>query len=245
MRCWFCAYSDITWADIPDQRDLERLSPREFIDEARAWDYPKVQFFGGEPAIHHEYWTEATEAARQYGIKTSIHTNGYVNPWLAEKIAFSFDEVVFGIKGSASRELYENMTANSKVPLKTLSIVRHINSNVKVALIVSEAFKATPEDDSRLGAYLRKNAASNIEVAVETALQPSLSGDYRERHPPLLASTTELAAYKHLVAVSSRLIQSGLTNVYVLDPRCGLVCWPKQVNSSMKAERVPNDLDHL
>jgi organic radical activating enzyme len=222
MRCWFCCYPGITRTDIPDRRNLERLSPREFIDEAHAWTIPKVVFFGGEPALHHEYWSEATDLARECGLETGIHTNGYVNPWLAEKIASSFDEVVIGIKGSASRELYEKMTANSKVPLETLAIISHINPNVGVALLVSEAFQVSPEDDYRLGAYVRKNAGADIRVVLMTAREPPPNppGLYYSNYTPVLSAAT--SAYKYSLQVGERLIQSGLTDVEVYDTRPNL-----------------------
>ena len=221
MRCWFCVYPDNTQTEIPDPKNLEHLSPTEFIDEAHAWAISEVMFFGGEPTIHHEYVIEACQVARESGLGTWLETNGYIVPWLAQRIAAAVDHPIIGVKGSASPNLYATMNAHAGVCLESAAIMYHTNPKMWIVNLVDPCLRATVKDDCRFGDYIRRNLSPDVRVLVNHLLMGRPIGTWG--HPSLVARLSLDKTWSYSSQVASRLVDCGLSNVWIEDPRSGYV----------------------
>ncbi len=96
--------------------------------------YEIVRFTGGEPLLH-PHITEFIKKCKNYGYETSIITNGYLLPNLAEKIADSgLDQIIISIDGSKP-EIHDKLRGlpGGLERIKTgISKIRNLNSNIVI-----------------------------------------------------------------------------------------------------------------
>lgn len=96
--------------------------------------YEMIRFTGGEPLIH-PHIIDFIKKSKDNGYETSIITNGYVLPSLAEQIAESkLDYIIISIDGSKS-EIHDKLRGlpNGLERIKKgITKIRELNPNVKV-----------------------------------------------------------------------------------------------------------------
>src|SRR5690606_35305759 len=80
-------------------------TPQQIVKTAVAQKSPSIAFTYNEPTVYYEYMYESALLAKNYGIKTILVSNGYINPEpLAELIPYldaahidlkSFDDKIY------------------------------------------------------------------------------------------------------------------------------------------------------
>lgn len=223
LQCRFCIYPDISKRVAAPER-YETLTEVQFVEETQAWGADYLRCYGGEATIHYEYVLETARLARKRGILTDLETNGYIKPWLAEKIARAIDYITVGIKGSASPELYAEMDADPQIVLDSLQVIWRNNHQVLIGNLVGPSMKANREHDRKLATWICNNIGSEVEVHILYERVPFST--YRHI-PAAAAGQEENEVWKQTYAVAQRFVAFGLVNVWARDTRGP---WPEDVH---------------
>lgn len=163
LRCPFCL--------VPASRPTEnQLSRYRLIDEKQlafiveSLGEKVIAFFGGEPTTHSEYVLEAIRLCRERGLFTVLQTNGYVSPWLAEKLAKAANYTDIGIKASASPDYYRTkMGADVSACLEATRIFAKNCKASTITNLIGPGL-AVPDDDLRFARWILDNLGPDYPV---------------------------------------------------------------------------------
>jgi len=219
LRCPFCVFPFLSSATlIPSTFNL--ISERELIDEAEALSCAWLTFFGGEPTLHYEYVLEGARLCRERNIKTLLATNGYISPWLAEKLGPAVDLPVVGIKASASREHYAERKADSMRALEAARIFYELNRDTRITDLIGPGLNATSKDDEWFGKWICDNISPNIFVIITHLCHSGRPPDfsYASVSPPD-------EQMQRLYDTARRLTASGLANIGFFNLQLQLMKW--------------------
>ncbi len=78
LGCKFCQNWEISQAN-PEDSDHQDLSPDDLVRGAFSTGCRTITYTYTEPAVFYEYMYDTAVLARQYGLKNSMHTCGYIN----------------------------------------------------------------------------------------------------------------------------------------------------------------------
>jgi MoaA/NifB/PqqE/SkfB family radical SAM enzyme len=134
LRCSFCS----NWRmRISELGGLEALRAVKTICE---YGVPALGFSGGEPLLRRDIYSLAT-LAKDYGLATSINTNGtLVDEWTAKKLAKTFDYVIVSIDGfQATHDSMRGVTGTQAKAVKAVEHLSRAGANVGVNTVIHPA----------------------------------------------------------------------------------------------------------
>ncbi len=137
LDCSFCQNCDISRADVAGFPWLKDYSAEEIV--AMASGHPGnigVSFTYNEPTISYEYMLEISRLAVSGGLKTTMVSNGYINPEPLERLLPFMD--AFNIDLKAFREEFYRKYSGAKLApvIKTLKILREAQKHFEITNLV-------------------------------------------------------------------------------------------------------------
>jgi len=210
LKCPFCAVPFLS-------RPASETTPIHILPEAEAVEWAltshvgTLSFFGGEPALHHEYVAEAAKLCKGNGIVTYLNTNGYMSPWVISKLASLANVSVIGVKGSGSSSVYAKMKADPQVVLDAAETSWRANRDTRITNLVGPGFDPTKEQDEALADWILEKMAPDVFIQIESVCEPMM-GSFLSRHN-YIGGPKEAHHAAYTTAV--RLARRGLRNVWI------------------------------
>lgn len=213
LSCQFCGHPNVSRP--PGEPPVFcKLEPFDLVAEAVLCGARDLAFFGGEPALHHEYVVETCALARDRGILCFLETNGYVEQWVMEKISRAVDTLFIGIKGSASPRLYAAMNADPQIVLESAKTAWPKNpETMRITNLVGPDIQPTASEDLRLAMWIRDNVSPQVRIDVNSAREPAVEAVRKPK------AGDEEKAWELVSEVARRLAEGGLENVWAEDGR--------------------------
>jgi pyruvate formate lyase activating enzyme len=78
LGCKFCQNWQISQAR-PEETDNHNLSPEDVVRQAVFYKCGTITYTYTEPTVFYEYMFDTAQLARQFGIKNTMHSCGYIN----------------------------------------------------------------------------------------------------------------------------------------------------------------------
>ncbi|MFA5205437.1 MAG: AmmeMemoRadiSam system radical SAM enzyme [Lentisphaeria bacterium] len=190
MRCKFCQNWEISQS-IPEEAPApETVLPAAIPGRAMAAGCPFVVFTYTEPAIFFEYMRDTARAARAAGLRTGMHTCGYINPEPLQELLPLLDAVNVDLKGF-TRDFYRKYGALAELDpvLNTLRQIHAAGVWLEITTLVIPGANDDPEDLRRMCRWIRDNLGADTPLHF-TRFMPA----FRLRNlPPTPVRRLELA----------------------------------------------------
>ena len=145
LRCKYCQNWHLS------QKSLEELShysysPEEIVRQAKNQKLNSISFTYTEPTVYYEYLYDIFFIAKPMGIKTSIVSNGYINPEPLSRLLNVLDAVKIDLKGFSEKFYEEVSSAALKPVLESMITVK----KEKVWLEIVNLIVPTLNDDPKM-----------------------------------------------------------------------------------------------
>lgn len=202
LRCRHCHNWQISQAGPGERRELE-LSPEEIVERALSRELTSISFTYTEPVIFYEYVYEISKRAQKRGIRTSIVSNGYINPGPLRRLLPHLDAVKIDLKGFTDKCYREVAAAELGPVLETLKVLKEEGAFFEIVNLVIPTLNDDPADLRRMCEWIAENLGADVPMHFSR-----FSPSYRLTHlPPTPVRTLEEA-----VRIAK---ESGLKYVYI------------------------------
>jgi pyruvate formate lyase activating enzyme len=219
LGCLFCQNWQISQAKPEDTRHSD-LSPKELVEYAKKNKIPSIAFTYTEPTIFYEYMLDTAKLAKKNGIKTVMHSCGYINPKPLKELLQYMDAANIDLKGF-SEEFYQEMSFGRLQPvLETIKTIKKEGVWLEISNLIIPGKNDDPVMIRKMCRWIKKNVGPDVPVYF-SAFHPN----YKMKNiPPTPVKTLEIA-YK--IAKEEGLNYIYIGNVYghLLEdtycPKCG------------------------
>ncbi len=154
LHCKFCQNWEISQAR-PEKTYNYELPPEKVVAGATAAGCPSIASTYVEPVIFYEYMTAVGRLAKQAGILSTCHSNGYINPEPLEKLCEVLDAACIDLKGFDPKYYREVVDGELEPVLNTLKTLRRQKVHVEIVNLVIPQFNDQPRTISDMCAWIR------------------------------------------------------------------------------------------
>lgn len=188
LRCKHCHNWYISQAGPGEVRE-HNLTPEEVVREVKRQGVSSISFTYTEPTIFYEYMYEISKLAKKEGIKTSIVSNGYINPEPLKKLLTVLDAVKIDLKAFTEKFYRDICFAELEPVLKTLKVLKEERAFFEIVNLVIPTLNDNPEEIRKMCEWIKKNLGDDVPLHF-TRFSPS----YKITHlPPTPVETLENA----------------------------------------------------
>lgn len=161
LRCKYCHNWHISQVGPGQAREYD-LSPEEVVKEAVRQGVNSISFTYTEPVVFYEYVYEISKLAKEKGIKTSIVSNGYINPEPLRKLLTVLDAVKIDFKGFTEKFYQEVCSGELKPVLKTLKVLKEEGAFFEIVNLIVPTLNDNPEQIKRMCEWIRVNLGEDV-----------------------------------------------------------------------------------
>ncbi|MDD5593802.1 MAG: AmmeMemoRadiSam system radical SAM enzyme [Candidatus Margulisbacteria bacterium] len=221
LGCVFCQNWQISQSR-PEEADHENLSPQQIVDLTKKSNSPSLAFTYTEPTIFYEYMLDTARLAKQAGLRTVMHSCGYINPKPLKELLKYMDAANIDLKGF-SEKYYQEMSYGHLQPvLDSLKAIKKAGVWLEITNLIVPGRNDDPEMIRRMSLWIKDNLGPDVPLYF-SAFTPmyKLTG-----LPPTPVQTLEQAAK---IAKEAGLHYVYIGNVYghagenTICPACGKV----------------------
>jgi pyruvate formate lyase activating enzyme len=151
LGCKFCQNWQISQAN-PEDVDTHDLPPADVVRQATVYNCLSITYTYTEPTVFYEYMLDTAVLARQYGIRNTMHSCGYINEKPLRKLSKLLDAADIDLK-AFTEDFYSRVCGGRLKPvLDALVVLRQ----EKVWLEITNLVIPTLNDDrSQISAMCR------------------------------------------------------------------------------------------
>jgi len=236
MGCFFCQNWDISKSH-QDQVNAKHISPEEVPMRALRYGCDSIAFTYNEPTIWGEYIIDICRAAKGYGLKTVMVTNGYITYEAFHDIYDHIDAANVDLK-AFTEQFYGKITLTHLEPvLKTLEWLKNETQVwFEITNLMIPTLNDDPNETKRLAEWILSHLGPDVPLHF-TAFHPDFKLQDKPRTPPeTLHRAREIALKVGLHYVYEGNIFSNAANTYC--PNCGALLiersWHDVLDDRMK-----------
>ncbi len=132
------------------------------MKEALKQGVNSISFTYTEPTVFYEYIYDISKLAREKGIKTSIVSNGCINPEPLRKLLTVLDAVKIDLKGFTESFYREVSSAELQPVLETLRILKQEGVYFEIVNLVVPTLNDDPEETKKMCEWIRDNLGEDV-----------------------------------------------------------------------------------
>ena len=188
LRCKYCQNWQISQRSV-EEVDHYDLSPEEVVELALREGAKSVSFTYTEPTAFYEYMYDIAKLAKEKELRTSIVSNGFINPEPLRELLKVLDAVKIDLKGF-SEEFYAEVSSACLEPVLTsLKTVKEEGVHLEIVNLVVPTLNDDPEMIRAMCQWIVENLGDDVPLHF-TRFFPS----YRLANlPPIPVKTLEMA----------------------------------------------------
>ncbi len=162
MRCKFCQNWLISQSK-PDETQNYFLTPERIVDLAIKYKCEFIVFTYTEPTVFYEYMLDIAKLAKQKGLKTAMHTCGYINPEPLKRLLKYLDAVNVDLKGF-NKEFYLKMGAYAELKpvLRTLKIIKDSGVWLEITNLIIPGQNDSPQEIEAMCKWIKENLGVEV-----------------------------------------------------------------------------------
>jgi pyruvate formate lyase activating enzyme len=187
FSCLYCINSHISQKSPRDVESLSR-TPAEIVGLAKRLDLPGIAFTYNEPTIAYEFMYDTFTLAKNAGLKTFFHSNGFmeIEPLIA--LLKVTDGIVVDLK-AFSDKTYRDLTGGEVSHVKEfLKTVHSKGTFLEVVNLIVPNFNDNPKDIEALIRFVKNELSPDVPLHFSrffpkyklTHLPPTPSGTIRQ-----------------------------------------------------------------
>ena len=146
LSCAFCQNCDISQTDVDSYSWFRHYSVEEIVNMAN--DRPEnigLSFTYNEPTIHYEFMFDIAKAARARGMKTTMVSNGYINPEPLKQLLRYMDAFNIDLKAFDNKFYRIHTKATLEPVLNTLKMIREYNRHLEITNLIIPTLNDDPD----------------------------------------------------------------------------------------------------
>ncbi len=202
FRCKHCHNWHISQRG-PAQITPRKYSAQDIVNIAKRRGCRSISHSINEPTVFFEYMYDIARAARDEGLLTLFHTNGYISPEPLRDVLKYMNGVTVDLKAFDEGFYNDISSASLKPVLDTLKIIRQENVHLEIVNLIIPTLNDSVEEIDKMSKWINKNIGSDIPLHFNR-----FSPTYQLTNlSPTPVSTLEAAADKAR--------QNGLRYVYI------------------------------
>jgi pyruvate formate lyase activating enzyme len=218
MGCFFCQNWDIS-KSRQDQVKARDVPPEAVPELALNYGCDSIAFTYNEPTIWGEYVIDICRAAKSYGLKTVMVSNGYITKEAFHDIYDHIDAANVDLK-AFTENFYGKITLTHLQPvLETLLLLKNETSVwFEITNLMIPGLNDDPEETRKLSAWIQENLGPDVPLHF-TAFHPDFKLQDKPPTPPETlhqARRIALEAGLHFVYEGNIVTDAGSTYC----PRC-------------------------
>lgn len=163
LRCKFCHNWHISQVG-PGEVSEYNLSPEEVVKEALRQGVNSISFTYTEPIVSYEYIYDTSKLAKEEGIKTSIVSNGYINPEPLRKLHSVLSAVKIDLKGFTEKFYREVCAAELEPVLKTLKVLKEEGAFFEIVNLVIPTLNDNAEEIKKMCEWIRNDLGNDVPI---------------------------------------------------------------------------------
>ncbi len=163
LKCKNCHNWQISQAGPGEVREYA-LSPEEIVKEALRLGVDSISFTYTEPTVFYEYIYEISKVAKAKGLKTSIVSNGYINPEPLKKLLPYLSAVKIDLKAFTEKFYREICSGELEPVLKTLKVLKEEGAFFEIVYLVIPTLNDDPEEIKKMCVWIRDNLGKDVPV---------------------------------------------------------------------------------
>jgi len=188
LRCKYCQNWQISQRSVEEVSHYD-LSPEEIVELALKNKAKSVSFTYTEPTAFYEYVYDISRLAKERGLKTSIISNGFINPEPLRELLKVLDAVKIDLKGFSEEFYAEVSSARLEPVLTSLKIVKEEGVHLEIVNLVLPTLNDDPEMIRAMCQWIKDNLGEDVPLHF-TRFFPN----YRLTNlPPTPVETLEMA----------------------------------------------------
>ena len=137
LSCSFCQNCELSQADVDSYSWFRHYTVEDVVD--MAYDQPQnigLSFTYNEPTIHYEYMLDIARDAKDRDLKTTMVSNGFINPGPLKQLIRYMDAFNIDLKAFTD-DFYKKHTKSSLDPvLHTLKLIREYHKHLEITNLV-------------------------------------------------------------------------------------------------------------
>jgi len=135
LRCLYCQ----NWAisqRTPEQTQNLDLPPEAVVEEALREGTESLSFTYSEPTVFYEYMLDSARLGRARGLRSTVVSNGYINPEPLRELCQAVDAIKVDLK-AFTPGFYEKICSGTLEPvLQTLRTIREEGVHLEIVNLV-------------------------------------------------------------------------------------------------------------
>ncbi len=161
LRCKYCHNWHISQVGPGDVREYN-LTAEEVVKEAKRRGVSSISFTYTEPVVFYEYIYDISKLAKEEGIKTSIVSNGYINPEPLRKLLPYLTAVKIDLKAFTEKFYREICAAELEPVLKTLKVLKEEGAFFEIVNLVISTLNDNPEEIKKMCEWIKDNLGEDV-----------------------------------------------------------------------------------
>lgn len=193
MGCFFCQNWDISKSRA-DQVGSAHVPPEDVVKLAIRNGCPSIAFTYNEPTIWGEYVIDICHAAKEYGLKTVMVSNGYITREAFHDIYDHIDAANIDLK-AFTENFYGRVTLTHLKPvLETLERLKN-ETNVwfEITNLIIPTLNDSPQETRELAEWVLEHLGPDVPLHF-TAFHPDFKLRDKPRTPPETLHAARAAA---------------------------------------------------
>ncbi len=155
VACKFCEVWDMALV-APEDVHAYEMPPELIVEHALGGGAGSVSFTYGEPVVFFEYMLDTAAGAKESGLLSLLHTNGYINREPLEKLCEVIDGANIDLK-AFDDDFYRDIVGGGLEPvLETLRILRKAGRHIEITNLVIPGLNDDVEDIRRMCMWIKE-----------------------------------------------------------------------------------------
>lgn len=156
LRCKFCQNWEISQRK-PEEVEYLYLEPRALIKRVLASGRRVLAYTYSEPTVFYEYMLESAQLARAAGIRTVMHSNGYINEEPLRMLAKYLDAANIDLKGF-TEDYYSSLTEGGLAPvLASLKVLKEEGVHLEVTTLLVPGYNDDSDSLRSMCLWIKEN----------------------------------------------------------------------------------------
>jgi len=156
LRCKFCQNWEISQAK-PEEVEYSYIEPQDLVQKIKESGSPAIAFTYTEPTVFYEYMLETAKLAKAQGLRTIMHSAGFINEAPLRQLSKYLDAANIDLKGF-TEEYYRKMCEGGlDSVLGTLKILRQEGVHLEITSLVLSGFNDDDETLIKMCLWIKEN----------------------------------------------------------------------------------------
>jgi pyruvate formate lyase activating enzyme len=161
FSCLYCINHEISQAH-PSKVEYFSRTPEELIAMAIGKKIPAIAFTYNEPTVAYEYMYEAFSLAKKKGLKTFIHTNGYMKPEPLKMLLSITDGVAVDMKAFNPQTHYVLAHGDVTAVQSTLKLLHKESKLFEVVTLLVPGYNDGQHEIKDICGFVRDELSSTV-----------------------------------------------------------------------------------